>query len=224
MTATRILSQRSAASRKRPEHTEELYANRFAERPLPVLNKHDFVKRYKVGHFGNASPTWDNYQQWFLDPRGCRPGLFHIRNRIAGGDTWYDVHWEDMDVTWGIARNRVGERNLYISEMAPHEHNLIQGEVVQGPIAGAATRHLYIWYSRQVGVPMREALRGPEKAEAGGIIATTLLRTLMCPNSWDWLNQLLDNFPGHVVEFSTFGVDWGTISNFNTCFWEVRGY
>lgn len=186
-----------------------------------MLNKRDFVERYKRGEFGNASPTWNSLEDlerdWNLYPLTTYIGPVHIRNRIAQGETWYNVHPIDLWIVWQRAVKKVRAENLYISAMAPHDKNLIQGEVWQNE------DHLCLWYSQAVGIPMRDALRGPT-SYAYGILASVILRTLMCPNSWEWLNQLLDMYDNHVVEFSTFSTDWGTIPGYNSVFWEVRDY
>lgn len=185
----------------------------------PVLNKRDFVRRYRLGEFGNASPTWDTYEEWEQDC--CRfPASqnYHIRNRVASAQTWYNISLTVMPGAWSKAiESGYRASDLYISAMAPHQYNLLQGEVQQ------TYEGLSLFYSDQVGVPMRTALESGVSVK--GLAATSLLKSRLCPNSWDWLNVLLDWYPGHVVEFSTFSINWGTLPNFNTVFWEVRlGY
>ena len=105
---------------------------------------------------------------------------------------------------------------LYISAMAPTEKQVLQGEVPRG-LWGLDL--LYTTVAR----PMREALQVASRS-VGGIIAVSLLQQYLCPNSYDWLMHLLDSYPGHVVEFSTYSVEWGTVPGYNTVFWEVRRY
>lgn len=184
----------------------------------PVKSKRDFVRRYKAGEFGNRSPTWNTLEEWG-EAEYC--GHVHIRNRVAGGPTYYNLcHFEVKDA-WNYAIGEGGATpdSLYISAMAPHEHNLIQGEVFQDPF-GRGTR---LFYSMLPGYPMRDALR-ITGLPAFGIMAVSLLRMHMNPVSYDWLNILLERYPGHVVEFSTFDIQWGTLPRFNTVFWEVRDY
>lgn len=189
----------------------------YADKPRPVLHKQDFVPRYKAGEFGNASPTWNDLSE-FLENYNLGPeGKVHIRNRIAQGKTWYNVPVREILVAWREATQQVSYQDLYISAMAPHQYNVIQGEVWQ------TENHLLLWYSSAVGVPMREALLGPTR-HVEGIEAVIILRTLMCPNSWERLNYLLDAYDNHVIEFSTFSVNWGTLPNYNTVYWEVRNY
>lgn len=187
--------------------------------PKPVLTKRDFVRRYSEGQFGNASPTWDNYAEWFgsnaFAPTNPKQ-LYHIRNRIKGGPTRYDVPFYSMWGTWIKACEEQHEKDLYISAMAPTEKTLIQGEVMRAPWG------LYLYYST-IKKPMRDALQ-EQSHSVSGIIASLLLRDYLCPKSYEWLEHLLDVYPNHVVEFSIYSTEWGTIPGFNTVFWEVRKY
>lgn len=184
----------------------------------PVLTKHDFVKRYLKHEFGNMSPSWGTIGEFLEDCHKFQDDLIHIRNRQAGGDTWYDIKPRNVAGLWErIMRGAITADNLYISLMAPTDKTLIQGEVQQG------TTGIEI-YVTTVAKPMREALvqRGES---SNGIVALTTLKHFLCPNSMEWMYVLLDRYPEHVVEFSTYTKCWGTLPNYNTVFWEIRkGY
>lgn len=183
----------------------------------PVLDKKDFVRRYAAGEFGNAAPTWNGFLDWSLaNASKPRETFYHIRNRIKGGKTWYNVSDSDVARLWVDAVESEGIGNLYISEMAPTERTLIQGEVMLG------VHGLRLFYSR-VKKPMREALHGSAE-EVEGLVASNLLKRYLCPKSWEWLNYLLEAYPDHVIEFSTYSKSWGTLPGYNTVFWEVRNY
>jgi len=186
----------------------------------PVLTKADFVRRYELGEFGNHSPTWKNVLQFIYDssvnPKGRR--LFHLRNRIVGGPTYYNLTADELVALVANLRGLDPEdvKNFYISEMCPTEKTVLQGEVCLGCWGYNLT------YTR-VAKPMRDALC-EECWFAKGLVAKQVLEGSLCPNSLNWLNYLLEEYPDHVVEFSTFSVDWGTLPSFNTVFWEVRKY
>lgn len=196
------------------------------ERP-PVLTKTDFVRRYQLGEFGNASPTWDDIDSFISISKdypfnAAVPGKYHLRNRTAGGATYYNLGWSMCVAKW--IDQYEDKKNWYASAMCPHEYNLIQGEVVQGShVNGSGCAGVDLLYSTVVGKPMRDALK-EETLWARGLMATSLLRTAMCPNSYEWLQFLLEAYPGHVVEFTTLSKEWGTIPGYNTIFWEVRNY
>lgn len=184
----------------------------------PVLTKRDFVCRYKNGEFGNASPTWNNLAEWATSSGWWYGSHFHIRNRVAGGPTYYNVFCGGLKFAWNeLLRKGMKETDLYISAMAPSEKTILQGEVTQ-----SAENSIELFYTT-VAKPMREALA--EKSErAVGITAVNLLKCNLCPNSYEWLQILLERYPNHVVEFSTYSCCWGTLPNFNTVTWEVRAY
>jgi hypothetical protein len=179
----------------------------------PVTNKQDFVKRYKAGEFGNGAPTWDTASDCLLS--GYCDDV-HIRNRVTGAKTWYSLPIERLEEVWEEAVLAYGAANLYVSGMCPHDKTLLQGEVMQ------SEQGLYL-YGTRVPKPMREAL-AIEAFEKSGTIANCLLRSTLCPNSYEWLQVLLDRYPFHVVEFTALSCEWGTCSGFNTCYWEVRTY
>ena len=182
----------------------------------PVLNKTSFVRRYQAGEFGNAAPTWDGLHQCLASGY---TGLVHIRNRNRGAATWYNVSTVPQQAlrdAWSHATAQYPAGQLYISAMAPTGHTLFQGEVQQG-------YHGLDLYYTTVAQPMRQALATSSR-QVCGIMASWLIRYYLCPNSHVWLMHLLESYPYHVVEFSTYGVRWGTLPGFNTVFWEVRLY
>lgn len=179
----------------------------------PVLTKRDFVRRFRQGEFGNAGPVWDTPRDFIGVPLGERKGLYHLRNRVAGGSTHYNLTYGQALDGW---RDTADYRQWYVSEMAPTEKTLIQGEVLE------TEKGLTLLHSR-IAKPMREALAESSQS-VSGIIAVSLLRSFLCPNSYDWLMTLLERYEGHVVEFSTYDTCWGTLPNFNSIFWEVRSY
>lgn len=188
----------------------------------PVLDKRDFSVRYAAGEFGNCSPTYQTPNELLslspLFPLDAPvPGLFHLRNRVAGGVTYYNQRWSECVARWC---DMPDHGQWYASKMIPPEVECtlrLQGEVYR------STRGLDLFYSR-VAKPMRVALA--ERAEqVCGTTALLLLRGNLCPNSWDWMETLLDRYHGHVVEFSCYDRPWGTLYPlYNTIFWEVRAY
>lgn len=186
------------------------------ENPPPALTKADFVRRYQRGEFGNASPTWNSYSDWRHDwqPDGWEDRPYHIRAMVAGAPTFYNVPGYRVEDAWKQAK-KVGV-DYYISEMAPTEKTLFQGEVRR------SINHVDLYYSL-LRLPMRDALHRGGR-HANGLVAVCLLRSFLCPASYDWLQHLLDRYVGHTVEFSTYEVNWGTLPGYNTVFWEVRNY
>lgn len=183
----------------------------------PVLNKTDFAKRYQEGEFGNASPTWDNLRDWMDNCELPGKTLYHLRNRNRGGPTLYNIPKRELIDGWTtMLQKGVSPKDIYISAMCPTEKTTLQGEVME------TGEGLYLYYTR-VAKPMREALR-EASSHATGLGAVSLLRTYLDANSYEWLQELLSLYPGHVVEFTSLSTCWGTLPRYNTLFWEVRYY
>ena len=196
----------------------------------PVLTKTDFTLRYKRGEFGNTSPTWltcGELLRWARERYPAAPGvhqpvpgLFHLRSRIPAGPTHYNLKWSEVVSKW----LRVGDpQNWYCSAMAPEDKKTLNGELVVLP------GELWLTYS-PLPLPMREAF-AQDQRHCRNSAALAILRHVMCPNSYDWLQHLLDEFSSddqtlnHAIEFSTYSCQWGTLYPlFNTCWWEVRRY
>lgn len=181
----------------------------------PVLTKPDFVKRYKAGEFGNASPTWERPED--VDQELLKYNylpLFHLRSRAKGGDTFYNLPLPYAYKRWLKMPN---PQDYYLSEMAPHEKGLVQGEIMQ------TERGLYL-LAVDATLPMRDAMRQRMVTHNYGLRALSILKNNLCPSSQDWLEVLLDRYPGHVIEFTSFSVAWGTLPRYNTVWWEVRKY
>ena len=193
--------------------------SKLEKRPS-VLTKHDFVRRYKMGEFGNASPTWDSIRGFSLDANvwnGNWGLFFHIRNRVASGPTWYNVWRPSVCKVWEkVCLAGVDPSQLYISAMAPTEKTLFQGEVVQG------LHGLDLTFTR-VRKPMRDAL-AERCGHVSGAIVVVMLEHWLNDKSLEWLKCLLKDYPFHAIEFSVYDCCWGTIPGYNTVFWEVRLY
>lgn len=179
----------------------------------PVLSKADFVRRYALGEFGNASPTWNTPDEFNLGASFRCGRRFHLRNRVAGGATFYNMcRWEIFS-KW-IHQPNPGD--WYASEMAPHHLGTLQGEVYMG------NKGLELLFTFEQ-LPMRDAL-AKWRDTRWGLVASSMLQCYLCPNSWEWLNILINRYPEHVIEFSSFRKEWGTVPGYNTVFWEVRKY
>lgn len=183
--------------------------------PPPVLTKTDFSYRYRLNEFGNHSPTWDTLEEYLQE----KPlGLVHLRNRVAGAPTWYDVPADMVEtVARGIIDGGIEKAsNLYYSLMCPTHRTLFQGEVMR------SNRHLDLFYST-IAKPMRASLLEGGK-QVHGSTARLLLKHFMCVRSYEWLEHLLDSYEDHVIEFTVLDCKWGTDPRYNTLWWEVRKF
>lgn len=166
-----------------------------------------------AGRFGNGLRQWKNELELL---RSGFTGLVGIRGTAASGFKLASLKnmppREAIDMAWSAGAKGV----VQYSEGAPDEKLTIQGEVTRG-VGG-----LYLTFSVDKNKKMRDAMRHPLRAE--GLDAVMLLKAYLDANSYQDLMDLLDGFPDHVVEFSTYSMPLGWARQRNTVFWEVRAY
>ena len=187
----------------------------------PVLTKRDFVRRYKQGEFGNHTRTWNNLDE--MEDDGTIAGLrndqlFHIRNRVAGDVTWFNVQGDELEMMWEKACLERHRSNLYVSEMASTAHTVLQGELMNHYQGGG-----FDLFASTVKEPMRGSLRkGGTRYQRSQVMP--ILQTYLPQRDLQWLMYLVETYPDHVIEFSTYSKTFGTVPGFRTAYWEVRRY
>ena len=190
---------------------------------MKINKKPQFAQMYKRGLFGNRSPTWDSVTDWANDPEGHGTGAwngsrkFHLRNRRAGGDTYYDLTANMLLHQITRLKDPIG--NYYVSEMAPTPKTIIQGEVGETLRYPNQRGSLCLTYTK-VKKPMRDAL-AEQTLHSFGMEANCILRRYL--DCYDWVIDLIKEYPGHTIEFSVYSVPFGTL-NWKTVIWEVRNY
>lgn len=199
----------------------------------PVRTKRDHSTRYLASEFGNHSPSWSTPNELLYHGNNCPstepvPRLFHLRNRsIAGGTTYYNLSWSIAIAKW---LEQSSKEDWFVSQMVPPgvENTItIQGEIFRTPdqrtgyVPSEGPCGLQLFYSH-LPLPQRQALQKDGRT-AYGIMADILLRRYLDPGDREWLLELLDEYPGHVVEFSSYGRRWGTEMK-RTVIWECRLY
>ncbi len=106
------------------------------------------------------------------------------------------------------------EERIVFNESAPDEYLTIQGEITYNP-------QLELFYSTEK-KKMNEALKNG--ISASGLKARIMLKHYMDPMSYADTMALLEMFPEHVIEFSTYSINLGIIPHRNTIIWEIRKY
>lgn len=180
-----------------------------------VLSKRGFYDRWRAMEFGNRVHSWDTIAE--VNASGL-PGPFAIRYRTPGSP-WCQYHIEKEKLQEVADKFIALGANPALMEFSPmHKENrlVLQGEVQRDH------RGLCLLFSTAK-APMRVAL-----SKAGqsvfGYTATQVLSSVMDAASYMDLRELLDSYPDHVIEFSTYSVNVGIIPGRNTVIWEVRKY
>ena len=181
-----------------------------------VQNKKDMYKLYHAGKFGNKLQTWDSLEEFkksFFD----EPVVLRYKGPHGGAWTQYNIPTHEIQWyvdTW--VSEGAKKELITVNECAPDELLLIQGEI-QNSIDFIDLR-----YTLEP-LPMKLGL-AKQQYHTGGIKALTLLKQFVDPSSYDWIMELLQEYPTSVIEFSTWKPDIGCIPHRNTVVWEVRNY
>lgn len=189
-----------------------------------IPTKRDFLEKYTSGQLGNKIRSWPSIAA--LKSSDYR-GPVSIRSRTSNWKTMYYVPQERV-----FACERQFGPDFYFNESAPDDRLTIQGEYWNNH-----TR--YLMYSRAQ-VAMKQALGLPLvsdpqtwrygidpanwRHESEGLRTEMLLRANMNANSYEDFQILRDNYPAHVIEFSCYDTELGSVPGRNTLIWEVRSY
>lgn len=180
----------------------------------PALTKQDFYRRFYAGEFGNHGPMWKTFDEYWGS--GYNKPIA-IRTLRRGGRCDYFIERDESRERYrSFLADGYRDEELNFSAQAPEQDKLLQGEVA------LSDRGIELFGSTSL-EPMRVAL-----ATAGfhvhGLKAHSWLKSTMCANSWEWLNVLLERYPGHTIEFTTFRYPWGVLPRYSCVIWEVRRY
>jgi hypothetical protein len=176
-------------------------------------SKTEFYERYLKGDFGNRPRSWATWADLLADGYN---GRVTLRDMAPGGPCYYGIEVEDLKK--GILPSGCATlSDKRFNEGMPDEFLTIQGNVWYD-------LGLKLEYSCVPGIGHRDAVRQPNMRQAEGLMASSLLKTYLDPNSHDDLRELLDLYPEAVIEFSTYSKPVGVLPNRSTVFWEVRNY
>lgn len=174
-----------------------------------IKRKSQMYELYHRGTFGNKNRNWLTLEDYLASDFH---GLVALRETgKVGGKCYYN-----LDRNGVLAHIPEFPKGYNISEMLPSDKLLLQGEIQRD------SQGLYLFYSKAL-APMRDALKqSPQHAR--GVAVTMILQHYLDPSSLEDIYSLLDNYPDHVIEFSTYSCKVGEIPNRNTVIWEVRQY
>lgn len=180
----------------------------------PVLSKPDFYSRWHSGEFGNRLRSWDTWGELLLSDF---EGPIGIRNTMPGGKFVCPIPFGQ----WHIEREKllaegVAKETMRFGEAAPDDHVKFQAEVMR------TWRGLEMRYVLGSGKTHREAMKTAE--DVCGLSALYIFRHEVEPTDVADIEALLELYPNHVIEFSTYAFPVGNIPGRCTLIWEVRAY
>ena len=162
------------------------------------------IKKYNIlRHWETIRDIETSGYNGFVNVRDSRPSTKIMK---------YGILMKDLHNV--VLKMDVPENILYFNETAPDEYILIQGELMQ------SDEHLDLTYSFEK-ASNRKALMNPSFAR--GLTAKMLIERYMDRDSLDDINEILESYPDHIIEFSTFSIKLGSL-NKNTIIWEIRKF
>lgn len=186
---------------------------------MQVTTKEAMYRLLAAGRFGNTVRTWDTLAA--IKASGYTRDI-SIRARERSNPVRL-YHVEQCDLLRELSARGLTESDVIFCEPPPDGARTIQGELALLPseCSGRGADNLYLFAS-MVPKPMRFALEEGGKHYEGAA-ALLVLHHFVPHEDRQHLLELLQEFPGHVVEFSTFARRCGTL-NRHTVIWECRKY
>lgn len=199
----------------------------------PVTTKLDFYTRLRAGEFGvNDNHRWYDVAQWLRDKPWHRLdwNVKTVTQYVQGNQYYHWPVWGLQSIgkpgsrcDYNVPTIEVPERLLtwpvpryVISPMMPDDWLVCQGEAWETDLG-----RIYL-HSSTAKIPMRQALKtNPEHRE--GLLAKEYLRAVLPYEDFEDMMSLFARYPGHVIEFSVYGCDVGTMKR-RTVWWEIRQY
>lgn len=169
--------------------------------------------------FGNRFRTWDGVDAW---KRSGYDGPIRFRSKVPGSKVFtthapFVGRSNVVQAYQNLLANGSHASDIIFCEPAPEQYLTFQGEVCELPGQG-----LYLRWSTEPDLTNREAMSRPTGVRVG-LAAKILLGHFLDPQDYSDVMEILETWPLHVVEFSTYSVQVGTFNRY-TVIWEVRLY
>lgn len=185
--------------------------------PVEIKTKKQMYELLFRGAFGNRVRMWNTLPEVF---DSGYTGLVSMRSRqVSNPVRKYHCTLETLEEIVSKLDKRIRDIGLVFSEAPPDHKRTIQGEVAIGLQYYHGLTLRYSYYP----MPMRIAFDHDDR-HATGSTALAILRYHLWPQDFDNLMELLEKYPGHVVEFTGVSVPVGIIPNSGNLIWEVRKY
>lgn len=178
-----------------------------------IENKQTFFELWSNGLLGNKLRSWgtpedikdDNYGG-FLTMR--------MRDKSGGGKTIYNIPAARAKIEYDKWLSEgIKPIHIYFNESAPDEFLISQGEIMR-------SNDFYDYFYCNEKMKMKDAMRLGKTMK--GLQVKLYLESIMTPNSWTDLQELLDKYPGSVIEFSVYEHCLGCYPGRNCLIWEIR--
>jgi len=183
---------------------------------MDILTKKESFILFEKGLFGNKLKTWSSVNDYNESKHVGSVTVRYLGKSNVLGGAYCKYNVTDVDSVINEFAKLGADRNLFIiNESAPDDNLLIQGEITHD------YNGYQLFYSLEKG-KMRDCLKNG--ISVTGLQAKIIIQHYMFPNSFNDIIELIELYPNHVIEFSTYNHAIGDCHNRNTVIWEVRKY
>lgn len=180
-------------------------------RLLHFDSKADTILAMRHNLLGTAPRNWQTIDE--VRASGYSGDLV-IRSRRSDSKCWYNIGL-DAWLRGPVKALELNPGDFYFNEPIDPRTVLLNGEICR------SEQHYTLFCSR-VQDHMRPALRAGGE-HLFGLTALLTLRAFACHRGLHVIEELLDEFPDHIVEFTCLSKPYGTLG-WRTVIWEVRNY
>lgn len=174
-------------------------------------SKKDNIRALQEGLFGNAPRQWQTMDDVVT---AVDDAPIVVRPRTPGGRCWYEISVMEWFLTF-CHDTWFDPADYYFNEPIDPKTVTLNAEITH--LNGEVVLH----YS-QLPNHMRPALLY-FGAHAYGLEALLIMRHLACDKGRDTIEELLELYPNHVIEFTCMTKPYGTLG-WKTVIWEMRNY
>lgn len=187
-----------------------------------ILSKTLSVEMFGRGEFGNRLRQWNSIQACVKSGYKGKVALRYKDKKGGGGPCKYNIpieHAAHELIQLCLSNVQWNPNYFYVNEMGPDSKITLQGEFYDNAPSWGG---YYLLYST-VGKAMREAL-AINRSHHYGNGSLLILKQVMSRDSYEDFELLRNLYPDHVIEFSCYSINLGSLPRRNTIFWEVRKY
>jgi hypothetical protein len=182
----------------------------------PITNRKENFEAYQLNKFGNKLRLWTGLDEFRKSNYNGSVTFryYAINNGGSSNFTKYDVTDYEKQIKEFTELGAEPKRMIF-NESAPDKFLTIQGELTHD------YNGYQLFYSTDKG-KMRDCLKNGKTLT--GLAVKLLLQQHLNSNSFSDIMELIELYPNHVIEFSTYSINLGDCPRRNTIIWEVRRY
>lgn len=187
---------------------------------MKITSKRDMYRRLARGAFGNTIPQYFSVESWIDSCDAYRYPSWGVRSATIAGHPACKLFLPRQEVADyakqhfadGVNISMMVDAVARVTSMLHVAEIDGQGLIVDGVL------------EPKQGANWRVEMASNRRRQFDGVTAKLILERYLNPNSLEDLCDVLETFPGAVVELSTVEQCIGTIANRNAVVWEVRHY